>query len=93
MEVNDEMDKEMGDEAGFLHETPATSTCLTMSLPSSNDKSSEEHSTSLSSDPMQTTADTCSVLSGLPKKEFNTACAPASRHFKSKYLHEVINCT
>ena len=82
MEVNDEMDKEMDDEAGFLHKTPATSTCLTMSLPSSSDKISAGHSTSLFSDPLQTTAERCSVLSGLPKKEFNTACAPASGNCK-----------
>ena len=82
MEVNDEMDKEMGDEAGFLQETPATPTCLTMSLPSSSERSSAGQSTSLSSDPLQTTVERCSVLSGLPKKEFNTACAPASGHYK-----------
>ena len=93
MEVNDEMDKEMDDEAGFLHKTPATSTCLTMSLPFLSSRSSAEHSISLSSDPIQTTADRCRVLSGLPKKEFNTACAPARRHFKNTYLHEVTDCT
>ena len=82
MEVNDEMDKEIDDEAGFLHETPATSTCFTISLPSSSDRSSVGHSTSLSSDPLQNTAERWSVLSGLPKKEFNTACAPASGHYK-----------
>ena len=72
MEVNDELDKEMGDEMSrevevdFLHKTPATSTCLTISLPSSRERDSEEHSASLSSDPVQTTLDKCSVLSGLP---------------------------
>ena len=66
MEVNDEMEPSREVEVGFLHETPATSTCLTMSLPSSRERGSEEHSTSLSSDPVQTTADKCSVLSGLP---------------------------
>ena len=71
-EMNDEMDKEMGGEissevkVGFLHETPATSTCLTMSLPSFKERSSKEHSTSLSSDPVQATAERCIVLSGLP---------------------------
>ena len=72
------VDEELGDEIGFLHEISATSTCLTMSFPSSRGRSSKEHSTSLFSDPVQTTVESCRVLSGLPKKEFNTARAPAS---------------
>ena len=63
MEV-DEISSEV--KVGFLHETPATSTCLTMSLPSFKERSSKEHSTSLSSDPVQTTPERCTVLSGLP---------------------------
>ena len=72
MEVTDDLDKEMcGEmsrevEVDFLHETPATPTCLMITLPSSRERSSEGHSTSLFSDPVQETVDKCSVLSGLP---------------------------
>ena len=71
-------------EIGFLHETPATSTYLTMSFPLSRGCSSKEQSTSLFSDPVQTTVESCSVLSGLPKKEFSTARAPASVRYVNK---------
>ena len=65
--VGEEIDRELVEVTlDFMHETPATPTCLIKTLPSLKESRSEEHSASFSSDPVQATVDKCSVLSGLP---------------------------